>query len=465
MKKINFTILVLSLCFLFGISQLHAQTADKPWSIGLTGGKTAYNGDLGNGFFNFDQPFHGQMGLKFARYLNPSFNVSLDGSYGRFGHCVDLDNGQNFLADMLHANVTADYKLNNGYILQEDAVIQPWIFAGLGLTSLSAVDNRGVDGVDFTIPLGLGANVRLTEALGLFYQATYGLNFGDDKDGFTTTSGNDNFLLNQIGIKYNLGAKAPDADGDGISDKKDGCPDVPGLAELAGCPDSDGDGIADRSDSCPNQAGLAEYKGCPDTDGDGIQDKIDRCPDVAGPAEMGGCPDSDGDGMADNVDKCPTVPGAKASSGCPDTDGDGIADNADKCPSVKGVSANGGCPQVSSTTLAVFERALTGIQFETASDVIKGSSYSILDQVVSIMQENPSYLLSIEGHTDSQGDDASNLDLSQRRAASVKSYLVNKGVTTNRMSTNGYGETQPIADNSTPEGRALNRRVAFKVSF
>jgi len=81
------------------------------------------------------------------------------------------------------------------------------------------------------------------------------------------------------------------------------------------------------------------------------------------------------------------------------------------------------------------------------------------------MQNNPQYILSIEGHTDSQGSETSNLDLSQRRAEAVRLYLVNNGVAASRMTATGYGESMPVADNNTPAGRALNRRVEFKVSY
>ena len=138
----------------------------------------------------------------------------------------------------------------------------------------------------------------------------------------------------------------PDTDGDGIPDKDDDCPEEAGLPEFNGCPDTDGDGIPDKDDDCPNEAGLAEFNGCPDTDGDGIPDYRDACPDVAGPAEYDGCPDTDGDGVLDFLDECPTIPGPKENNGCPwpDSDGDGILDKDDDCPHLAGPKENKGCP-------------------------------------------------------------------------------------------------------------------------
>jgi outer membrane protein OmpA-like peptidoglycan-associated protein len=159
------------------------------------------------------------------------------------------------------------------------------------------------------------------------------------------------------------------------------------------------------------------------------------------------------------------VAGAADMKGCPDSDGDGIADNMDKGPKEKGVKAMSGCPELNEKTKNLFQRALTGVKFETGKSVIKKESYGILDDVVKVMQENPTYNLEIHGHTDDQGDDAKNQKLSDDRAAAVKKYLTDKGVADGRTKSYGHGETQPVADNKTAAGRAQNRRVEFKVSF
>lgn len=203
----------------------------------------------------------------------------------------------------------------------------------------------------------------------------------------------------------------------------------------------------------------------PDTDGDGIPDKDDRCPNDKGIASLGGCPDRDGDGIADAADACPDKAGPAELQGCPDSDGDGIADNVDRCPNEKGVKAMQGCPEVAEATKKLFERALSGVKFETGKSVIKKESFSILNDVVKVMQENPSYNLEIHGHTDDQGDDAKNQKLSDDRAAAVKKYLTDHGIADGRTRSFGHGETMPVADNKTAAGRAQNRRVEFKVTF
>lgn len=232
-------------------------------------------------------------------------------------------------------------------------------------------------------------------------------------------------------------------------------------------PDRDKDGTPDDSDPCPDTVGPLTTKGCPDRDNDGIADKDDTCPDQAGTAAFMGCPDTDGDGIADNKDACPTVKGVAALSGCPDTDGDGIADDKDKCPTVPGIAANKGCPEVKidNSVKELFKKAMTGIQFESGKDVIKKTSYPILDNVVKVLQDNPKWDIEVQGHTDNVGKAESNKALSQKRAEAVDNYLISKGIEAKRLTAKGFGQDMPIADNKTPAGRAKNRRVQFEVSM
>lgn len=113
----------------------------------------------------------------------------------------------------------------------------------------------------------------------------------------------------------------------------------------------------------------------------------------------------------------------------------------------------------------MFEKALQGVQFETGKSIIKSSSFAILNNVVTIMKENPTYKLYILGHTDNVGDAAKNLKLSQERAAAVEKYLETKGVNTSRVRSEGFGDTMPAYDNTSTEGKSKNRRVEFKVEF
>ena len=126
-----------------------------------------------------------------------------------------------------------------------------------------------------------------------------------------------------------------------------------------------------------------------------------------------------------------------------------VSDYKDDCPTVKGVKENRGCPAVKKEVLKVFKQALHGIQFDSGKATIKPVSFGILNMVVDIMRNNPEYNLIIAGHTDSQGNDDFNMTLSDKRAAAVRQYLIDKGVSSDRLQSKGYGETKPVATNKT----------------
>jgi OOP family OmpA-OmpF porin len=261
-----------------------------------------------------------------------------------------------------------------------------------------------------------------------------------------------------------------DRDKDGITDKKDKCPDAAGSKAFGGCPDSDGDGIMDKEDGCPQVSGPADNKGCPypDKDGDGILDKDDKCPDVRGPKDNNGCPfaDTDKDGVVDKDDKCPTVAGFGRYQGCPvpDTDGDGINDEEDKCPSVKGSRANGGCPEIKKEIVEKVNYAAKRIQFKFTKADISPESLKTLNEVADILKANPELKLTIEGHTSNDGVYESNKRLSQARANNVKAYLESKGIAASRLTAIGYGPDRLISTGKTAAEKAKNRRVEMKVS-
>jgi len=263
----------------------------------------------------------------------------------------------------------------------------------------------------------------------------------------------------------------PDTDEDGVIDAEDTCPAVVGVIENGGCPaDADRDGIYDINDSCVNLAGVAANKGCPaDQDSDGVYDTADKCPTIKGVKLNNGCPaDSDRDGIYDTADKCPTVKGVKVNLGCPaDSDKDGIYDTEDKCPNKAGITANNGCPELKITKAEqkAITEAVKNIQFFTNSARPTEKSKVLLQKVADILKANPDYKLKIAGHTDASGDDASNLVLSQKRAFTCFSFLVNSGIASKRLSHAGFGETKPVADNKTKAGRRQNRRVEFELHY
>jgi OmpA-OmpF porin, OOP family len=253
----------------------------------------------------------------------------------------------------------------------------------------------------------------------------------------------------------------PDTDGDGVADGEDECPDDAGSTATMGCPDADGDGIADKDDACPLTKGTPEFDGCPfsDRDSDGVADDKDDCPDEAGNIELAGCPDQDADGVADKDDLCPTVAGKM--EGCPDTDGDGVHDGIDACPNRLGPAENKGCPELRKEEQDVLEFAMRAVQFELGEARLKKESEEVLNQVAGIMDRYPGYQLRISGHTDSLGDAEDNKKLSEERARACYYYLIEEGISSDRIQYEGFGEEKPIADNDRSAGRRKNRRVEF----
>jgi outer membrane protein OmpA-like peptidoglycan-associated protein len=271
----------------------------------------------------------------------------------------------------------------------------------------------------------------------------------------------------QAGLKFRLaGGKhiLADSDGDGVADKDDKCASQPGFARYQGCPipDSDNDGIHDEADKCPNQAGLAKYNGCPvpDRDKDGINDEQDKCPDQPGIAKYNGCPipDTDRDGINDEEDKCPSIAGLAKYNGCPvpDTDGDGINDEEDRCPDVRGIPEMMGCP-------AIEKFDAHEVTFATGKAVLTAAGKKELDIVVNYMTTHPNVRVKLDGYTDNTGTDKVNTPLSEKRAAAAAAYLSSKGIDASRISSEGHGPADPVADNKTAAGRAKNRRVEVKV--
>jgi OOP family OmpA-OmpF porin len=212
----------------------------------------------------------------------------------------------------------------------------------------------------------------------------------------------------------------------------------------------------------------------PDSDNDGITDSRDMCAlepeDLDGYLDDDGCPEADNDldSLNDGADKCPNDPedhdGFEDEDGCPDDDNDRdrVVDVDDECPNEAGTvgGQHPGCPGLVVVTDGEL-RITQQIHFESGKDVIRRESYPVLDAVAEVLQGSPEMRIEVQGHTDNKGSAAYNLKLSGRRAASVRKYLVAKGVSGERLVSHGYGLTRPLVPNTTEQNRALNRRVQF----
>ncbi|MGH7509866.1 MAG: OmpA family protein [Gemmatimonadales bacterium] len=363
-------------------------------------------------------------------------------------------------------------------------------------------------GTTTTLVGGVGARIGLTPLLMLRAEGVVHPNRGTTTSPNPTPGGPDieepvrfsNYSLN-VGLSFMLGSKPiPDSDGDGVQDNRDRCPNTPPAAQVdaSGCPsDSDRDGVANGIDRCPNTpiGATVDPAGCPsDSDGDNIPDGVDKCPDTPSGVlvDPSGCPrDSDGDGIPDGLDRCSDTPkGAVVDAlGCPgDEDADGVLDGIDRCPRTptgapvnasgcapgqQGRAAGAGRPDTTNVPPRAAQTpapgppagapmVLEGVSFGIGSARLQPGSYVELDSIAKVLLANPSLRVEIGGHTDNAGTPADNQYLSTLRAEAVRNYLIAKGVPFQQVVARGYGSTMPRTPDTTPRGRAANRRVEIK---
>lgn len=451
--------LILMLIAVLATTALNAQDKNNPWAIFIgvnaidfypTGANVVTpSGRISSENFGEDLFFktdNWNMVTSFssigvAKYIGSGFSVEVSGNFNKIDRLGLLDVEEETLI-----NVDGSILYN----LKEHIGIDwfdPYLGLGLGYFYL---DGQGAG----TYNTNLGINFWIKESLALTLDTSYKAALED---------GDNDFFQHRLGIKLAFGGQ--DSDGDGVYDKKDECPDTPGLEEFNGCPDTDSDGIKDDSDKCPNTPGLAKFDGCPDADSDGIIDSEDACPNTAGVASLGGCPDADDDGVKDGDDTCPNESGPSANNGCPwpDTDGDGVLDKDDECPNIKGETGNKGCPVLTESVKESLKDYAKKIQFNTGNTTITDEATSILENLADIMGDFPNTKFVVEGHTDSVGAADKNKKLSEERAKAVKDYLISIGVDASRLTSAGYGEEKPLAKNNTKSGRAQNRRVEIKL--
>ena len=450
---------------LFG-GLVFSQTPDNPWRIFLginsvdiypAGGDPddffAPQGELFESFFNIGDHWNfGIPSISLSRNIKGGLSIGLQGSLNKIKN--------------IHGEVDSNYSyysaggyLKNSFLM--DKKISPFVNLGFGYTSFDLSQSDKINlfskNLHRTYSLGFGFDFNLSEKTGITINSTYKNPY--ENYGIKHFS-------HHFGLFYSFGT--PDSDKDGVPDDKDSCPEDPGLKEFNGCPDTDGDGVPDNKDSCPEEFGLVQMDGCPDADSDGLADKDDKCPQVFGLIEMNGCPDSDSDGISDKDDECPKTLGDPLNNGCPwpDSDGDGIPDKDDLCPEEKGNPINNGCPELSNEIIQTLNELGTKINFMAESDKIIGrKAMNALKQIKELLDNNPNGVLIIEGYASSEGDEAYNQKLSERRAISVMNHLIGLGANPDRLETNAYGEDNPIGDNETIFGRSKNRRVQFKTKF
>ncbi len=510
----------LSLTVALLLVSLMVKAQNHRWEFGSLLGISTYKGDLiQNAYYDFREANLG-FGLFMRNNIHPNLsfranllNGQLTGDDANYSDTAER--GFTFSSAITEGSLQFELDIFGHRRYQDgvgfNKVISPYLFGGFGFAFLNPIidynearnrplksqidsdKNAVFNSSRFTIPLGIGIKADVSEkwTVGIEWGArtvfsdlldgvsqsgdpsnedwytfgglTVAYRFGEldtDKDGVVDTKDDCPYVS---GVKALSGC--PDIDQDGVTDAKDECPYEKGYTGLNGCPDRDKDGISDKDDNCPNDPGTAELMGCPmqDRDGDGVQDLEDNCPDEIGLPERQGCPfsDRDKDGLEDFEDHCPDEAGFSFNNGCPDTDNDKIVDKDDLCPEYPGTLENNGCPEITEKEAEILKSAAQSIFFEHKLAKIQQESYTVLDEVVRILQRYQHYHLKLDGYTDNQGNDYSNQLLSEDRARACYNYLVEHGINPKRMSYEGFGENNPIANNGTLRGRALNRRVEF----
>ena len=451
MKNLKLGISALALTL---ASTAFAQTTSNPWVIGVGAHGVNHmgvaNGGVDKVFDNFDQVFTLNnytitpplSKLTIARNLNKYFVLDWQTSVG------NVDN-KRFAMDkefFLQTGLGLQFKFAG--LWNEESWFDPYARVGAnylrhdysGLTfprtDLANDELRGTYNSDdvtgkanhFTAAAGLGANLWLTKNFGLNLQGDFVATPGDNTNV-------PDFWQASASLMFRFGNT--DRDKDGIKDKDDACPDVPGLAQFQGCPDTDGDGVPDKDDNCPEVAGPVENNGCPwpDTDGDGVLDKDDACPSVAGPAENNGCP-------------------------WPDTDGDGVLDKDDACPTVPGLPEYNGCPKP--TAVAVTEE-FKDLLFDFNKATIQPVSTHKLDKAAEIIKSAPAENFVVVGTTDAKGSAAYNLNLSRQRAAAVVKALEARGVNPAQLKSIGIGSQEATVPATASDAeRQVDRKVIVR---
>ena len=454
---------------LFFTLPVSSQDKDNPWllSFGLNfvdfyptniSGMISENGSptkFGDQFFNGDHYNYviAPSKISLGRYINESLTGELSISINK----IDKLGSIKLNEDVSYFAVDANLLYNINKIVGNTKSFEPYALIGLGFNTKG---NNVKNSIQFknapSLNGGLGMKFWLIKNLGVKVQSAYKHFFGD---------GSFPHFQHSISIMYKFGGD--DEDNDGIFNQKDKCPEIFGLEEFDGCPDTDGDGIQDLNDKCPMVYGVKSLNGCPDTDGDGVTDKLDKCLYKRGSLKNSGCPDTDNDGIIDIKDACPALAGPITNRGCPepDTDGDGVIDKLDKCKYEIGNKANNGCPgsEIKKELEAKFTKITSDILFISGTDRFKLKYDKQLNEISELMKKHEDLKFQIQGFTDDIGAKEYNRVLSLKRVNRILGYLVSKGVNQLNIQVKGFGEENPIAPNTTSEGRAKNRRVEIKI--
>ncbi len=442
-KRIGSASVLASLLYLLASRSALAQSAEgeasspspvdrSGFEVGAFGGVYLYSkyNEIGRYVDDNNAPKNAfTFGLRLGYALNNTFSIESEGGVA-FSE-----------ARTAKANIKlATYRIQALAHVVEYGTVRPFVVLGFqGLSSYDAenakIIYRDTDGGPY---VGVGSKFELRSNFGLRIDARYSMMSGVRGHNFASD-------FEFIGGLYYRFGPSPEPQPVPEPPAPEPTPEPTPEPVVVQESDSDGDGIVDSQDKCPNEA----------EDKDGFED-ADGCID-----------DNDGDGVADGDDECPAEAGVPALRGCPDSDNDGIANNKDKCPQEpetrNGFEDDDGCPDIIPEAVKKFTGRIEGIKFKTGSDLILKESFPLLNRAADVLIAYPSVRMEISGHTDTKGKREMNIDLSRRRAESVRTYFIGKGIAEDRLTAVGHGPDKPLVDNKTAKGRSENRRVEFQI--
>ncbi|MGF7082448.1 OmpA family protein [Mucilaginibacter sp. UYCu711] len=446
----------LSVASLMAVVAVKAQDAAKPtakvfggsgqyntWSIGInvgatsptlaTGGSSDFNGNLVRLGY----------GVSLRKQLAHSFGLQLDVRGGRVdanagdgvpgqiaakpfvGDGVTMQRFVSSSSSFWQGSLSAVVNVATIDFLRRENSVNFFLNAGAGLAmykpNIKGYGTNGTDGTweeyrtadgsaikELVIPVGVGVKFKMSDRTALNLGYTENFIDGDNFDGVRKSyPTKDHYSYGYVGLEWTLGSSSK-----------------PSLEWV--------NPVAMMYDELYDEALRKEVAA--------LKGRVTNVENAVNDLKK----DSDGDGVADQFDKCPNTPAGTV------VDGSGCAIVFPKA--VEAVSTGNGMAPA---------EAYSAIQFEFDSSVLRTSSYPVLDATSADLRASGAKV-ELDGFASSEGTAAHNLALSKDRANSVKTYLVNSGVDSKKIKVKAYGETMPIADNSTEEGRVLNRRVQFK---
>ena len=481
MRKI-WILSIASLLFLAANDVSHAQYKRGVFSLGIQGGAQHYDGDYDRA--DISGAFAGV-----ARFMvHPFLGIQVISGYSELKDDVHF---KRFFTDQIST------KVNVNFLFYPTARVAPYVYAGGEAfsyrayqanqeTILRRADGSEYSGITGAASVGAGVEAFLTPNWSFQFSGDYNYAFTDALDGVEARHDEDGWYNARVTLLYNFFGDS-DVDLDGIFDKEDLDPkqkeDFDGYRDWDGMPDPDNDedGILDAVDKAPNEAedkdGFEDFDGVPDYDNDrdGVPDSLDLAPDT--PEDIDGFedrdgkpdPDNDQDGIPDVSDGAPNqaedFDGYMDGDGIPDWDNDNdtIPDSTDGAPlrpeNFNGYQDDDGIPDKDPWLIPGAKMILEGVTFQSGSATLNSTSYQMLNTIAERLRQDPQAHLDIQGYTDDRGAAQTNLQLSLKRANSVRSFLISKGIAPNRLMATGFGESNPIAPNDTAEGRRANRRI------